>query len=193
MQTRITETKLYTHPDMSTMITKTPQLNEAAVHATKEISEEDVKLNRLIANSLKKQQHYHRPTPLTPTASVHAAMTSTAPTASVHAAMTSAAESFMSHYTPAPSANPTSDLVVDPITGYISPHPRDFRGCLGCGSDSHQYRDCNLNRTEPTHSTFTKNFLARYPERRKYQPTPTECTALVTVPAPLPLPPLPPR
>ena len=165
MQSRITETKLNTHPDMSTMTTKTAQLNElhrlheAAVHAAKEIADEDIKLNRLISDTLKKQHHYHRPNP-------------PAQTGSVHATMNSATETIMSHYTPAPSSTPTSDPVVDPVTGYISPHPRDFRGCLGCGSDSHQYRDCTLNRTEPTHSTFTKNFLARYPERRKYQPTP---------------------
>jgi hypothetical protein len=180
MQTRITEDKLYAHPDMSTLITKTAQLNElrklreAAVQASKEISDADAKLTRMIAEGLKKHQPHQRP--------AHPA-----PTAAVHAAMTSAAETVMTQYsTPAPTTHygpaPVTDPVVDPQTGYVSPHSRDFRGCLGCGDPTHQYRDCSKNRTEPTHTNFTKNFLARYPEKRKYAPRPEEITALVTIP-----------
>jgi hypothetical protein len=53
---------------------------------------------------------------------------------------------------------------------------------LGCGDTIHQYKDCPLNKTEPTHSSFTKNYLARYPEKRKYPPQPEEVTTLITVP-----------
>jgi hypothetical protein len=67
---------------------------------------------------------------------------------------------------------------VDPYTSYVSPHDRNFQGCLGCGSDAHQYKDCSFNKTKPTHSLFTKNYLARYPEKRKYPPRPKEVTAL---------------
>ncbi len=116
--------------------------------------------------------------------------------------MTSAAETVMTQYStlpPAPTRAPPTQYnpygpptptaadtspVIDPHTGYISPHARDFRGCLGCGSEAHQYRDCLLNQTEPTHSTFTKNFLARYPDKRKYPPRPEEVTALIAVPPP---------
>ena len=182
MRARITENNVYSHPDMSTMVTKTAQLNklrklrEAAVKASTDIADADIRLTRLIAEGLRKQQHYHRPN-------------SPSPTATVHAAMTSAAETVMNHYSPSTSTKPDTDTspVIDPATGYVSPHSRDFRGCLGCGSETHQYRDCSKNKTEPTHSTFTKKFLARYPEKCKYLPKPEECTALVAIP----LPPLP--
>ena len=204
MQSRITENRTYKPPDMSTLVTKTIQLNElrklreAAVQASKDISDHDAKLSRLISEGLKKHhQPYHRPTSPAPP-----------PTATVHAAMTSAAETVMTQYsTPAPlatfhplalppiptnhygpaaatTANPVSGPVVDPYTGYVSPHDRDFRGCLGCGDSAHQYKDCPSNKTEPTHSLFTKNYLARYPEKRKYPPRPEEVTALVAASLP---------
>jgi len=59
MQCRITANKLYTQPDMSTLVTKTSQLNElrklreAAVQAAKEIANHDTKLNKLIAENMK--------------------------------------------------------------------------------------------------------------------------------------------
>jgi hypothetical protein len=188
MQCRITDNKMYTLPDMSTLVTKTSQLHElrklrtAAVQAAKEIADQDAKLTRMIAErmgkSIQQQQH--------PATSRNTATIAT---------MTSAAESTMKQYMPQPPSNfpeppilpnpwdptrPTSTLVTDPATGYVSPHSREFTGCLGCGSTTHQYRDCPLHKTEPTHSTFTKNFLARYPERRKFPPRPEEITTLVT-------------
>lgn len=161
MQTCITEDKLYAHPDMSMLITKTAQLNElhklhkAAVQASREISDADTKLNRMIIKGLKKHQSYQ-------------CSTSPSPTAAIHATMTSAAKAVMTQYAPAPThLQPASDtnLVVDPTTGYVSPHSRNFRSCLGCGDPTHQYRDCAKNKTEPMHRNFTKNFLACYPER----------------------------
>jgi hypothetical protein len=111
--------------------------------------------------------------------------------------MTSAAETVMNqyssppppnHYGPATRASTFTDtkLVVDPHTGYTSPHDRNFRGCLGCGDPNHQYKHCDKNKTEPTHSTFTKNFLARYPDKRRYPPRPEEVTTLVAIPPPAP-------
>lgn len=209
MQSRITDNKLYEPPDMSTLVTKTIQLNElrklreAAVQAAKELSEHDTKLARMISESLRKHQPLHR-------------SASPGPTATVHAAMTSSAESVMAQYRdqppplatfPPPSLPPApgqhygpasvargdapSGPMVDPYTGYVSPYARDFRGCLGCGAEVHQYKDCPLNRSEPTHSTFTKNFLARYPDKRKYPPRPEEVTTLVTASFPAAPPPPP--
>jgi hypothetical protein len=190
---------------MSTLVTKTIQLNElrklrqAAVKASKEISDHDAKLAKMISESLRKQQPYHRPaSPGGPTATVHAAMTSTAEAVMTQYSTPPAPTTFSrpslqpfptSHYGPAttqPPSHPDSNPVVDPYTGYISPHSRDFRGCLGCGDSTHQYKDCKLNRTEPTHSLFTKNFLARYPDKRKYPPRPEEVTTLVAIPPPNP-------
>jgi hypothetical protein len=68
MQLRITENKMYKPPDMLTLVTKTIQLNElwklreAAVQASKDISDHDAKLSRLISEGLRKHQPYHRPT-----------------------------------------------------------------------------------------------------------------------------------
>lgn len=45
-----------------------------------------------------------------------------------------------------------------------------------------------MNKTEPMHSLFTKNYVACYPEKRKYPPWPEEVTTLVMV-----LPPTPPN
>jgi hypothetical protein len=128
----------YTHPVLSTLTTKTIQLNElrtlrtAAVKAARDNVLHDQRLRRMILETMPKQ---HSP-----------------PTASVHA-LTSAAESVMTQYSPSPlppvppqgldpfvplshaplRSDQDLQLVIDPYTGYISPHPRDFRGCLGCG------------------------------------------------------------
>jgi hypothetical protein len=188
MQSRIMENRMYKPPDMSTLVTKTIQLNElwklckAAVQASKGISNHNAKLSRLISGGLRKHQPYHCPA------------SPTLPTATVHAVMTSAAETIMTQYsTPPPLATfyppalpptptnhyglaaaivtkPVSGPVVDPYMGYVSPHDRNFRGCLGFGGDAHQYKDCPSNKTEPTHSLFTKNYLAHYPEKCKYPP-----------------------
>jgi hypothetical protein len=203
MQSRITENRMYKPPDMSTLVTKTIQLNElrklreAAVQASKDISDHDVKLARMIAEGLRKHQPYHhRPaSPAPPTATVHAAMTSAAETVMTQYSTPPPLATFQplalppaptNHYGPAAAttANPVSGPVVDPYTGYVSPHDRNFRGCLGCGDDAHQYKDCPSNKTEPTHSLFTKNYLARYPEKRKYPPRPEEVTALVAASLP---------
>jgi hypothetical protein len=83
-----------------------------------------------------------------------------------------------------PNDSPES-ISATALTGYASPYPRGFCGCLvGCGNTNHQYKDCAKNRTKPTHSTFTKHFLARYPEKRKYPLQPEEVTTLVTIPPP---------
>jgi hypothetical protein len=78
---------MYKPPDMSTLVTKTIQLNElwklqkVAVQASKDISNHDAKLSRLISEGLRKHQPYHHPaSPALPTATVHAAMTSAAKT-----------------------------------------------------------------------------------------------------------------
>jgi len=204
IQSRITENKLYNPPDMSTLVTKTIQLNElrklreAAVQASKDISDHDAKLSRMISESLRKHQPYHRPASPAPTATVHAAMTSAAETVMTQYSTPPPLATFhplalppapTNHYGPAAAttANPAvSGPVIDPYTGYVSPHDRDFRGCLGCGDSAHQYKDCPLNKTEPTHSLFTKNYLARYPEKRKYPPRPEEVTTLVTASPPFP-------
>jgi hypothetical protein len=175
MQSRITENKMYKPPDMSTLVTKTIQLNElrklreAAVQASKDISDHDAKLSRLISEGLRKhQQPYHRPaSPAPPTATVHAAMTSAAETVMTQYSTPPPLATFYplpvppaptNHYGPdaATTANPVSGPVVDPYKGYVSPHDRDFQGCLGCGGDAHQYKDCPSNKTEPTHSLFTQ-------------------------------------
>jgi hypothetical protein len=68
---------------MLTLVTKTAQLNdefhklcEAAVQASIDILDEDVKITRMITEGLKKQQSYQRPASSAPTTTIHAAMTS---------------------------------------------------------------------------------------------------------------------
>ena len=183
----------YKLPVLSTLTTKTIQMSELrtlrtfAVKAWQDTQLHDKRLTRMMTDIIRKQ--------------------SSPNTASVHA-LTSAAESVMSQYSSLPPPNPsppvlpadqtpfvplshaplTADqdpnVIIDPYTGYVSPHPRDFHGCLGCGDSIHQYKDCPMNKTEPTHTLFTLNFLARYPERRRYPPRSSEITALVTIPAP---------
>jgi transcription termination factor NusB len=86
MQSKITDNKTYAQPDMSTLVTKTIQLNElrklreATVQASKEIADHDTKLSRMISDSLKRHQPYQRPASPGPTAAVHAVMTSAAET-----------------------------------------------------------------------------------------------------------------
>jgi len=164
MQSRITENRMYKPADTSTLVTKTIQLNElwklhkAAVQASKDISDHDVKLSWLIAEGLRKQQPYHRPaSPALPTTTIYAAMTSAAETVMTQYSTPPPLATFhppalpptpTNHYGPAAAnvANTVSRPVVDPYTGYVSLHDRDFRGCLGCGSDAHQYKDCPSTR-----------------------------------------------
>jgi hypothetical protein len=170
------DTKLYTQPDMSTLITKTIQLNElrklceAAVQAAKEISDQDTKLAGMVYESLKKQQPYHCPTSPAPTATIHAAMTSAAKTVMTQYSTPPPLVTFYPPSLPPVSTNPygpatlTTSIadtspVIDLYTSYISPHARDFRGCLGCGDPNHQYKDCLKNRTEP-HSTHLHQKLS---------------------------------
>jgi hypothetical protein len=148
MQSRIMENRMYKPPDMSTLVTKTIQLNElwkfreAAVQASKDISDHNAKLSRLISEGLTKHQPYHHPaSPALPTATIHAPMTSAAKTAaktvmtqySTPPPLTTFHPPALppaptNHYGPAAAtvANPISGPVVDPFMGYVSPHDHDF-------------------------------------------------------------------
>ena len=164
LQHRLTDQKIYSFPDMSKLPTKTLQvqelrkLREAAVLGHKALNEDHARITKVVTDELRrKPPPMHRPASPAP------------PTAGVHAAMTSAAEGVMNHYRPA-GVPPSTEKVIDPITGYESPYPRGYSGCLGCGSTDHRYRQCPKNGTQPVHGDFYRNFFAHFPEKRRFPP-----------------------
>lgn len=163
-------------PDLSTIKTAKDQMEHlrevrklaSLAHAFN--SAQDARIRRAMKPFPNQQQALAHPvTAFVGTGHEHRQPVSEAPVPTVASAAGAAqafispAETTMTRYQ-SPS---TTDYPVDPTTQFVSKYPRSFPGCFGCGSDGHRFPACPRKSEPLVKSSFYKNYLAHFPDRRK--------------------------
>ena len=178
---------LYSPPDLSTLTSRSSQLD--ALRSLRIVAVRNFtslrNTERLIAKTVLRKLHGKGQT--TALAATFAATPSAAPPASTvteivpfeptatdssfaHTFM-SPAEQTMRRYQPTSSAG---EPIIDPITQFQSPYPLGFQGCMFCGSTDHVFKACPQHDAPGASAIFFKNLFAHKPHLRKLPPHPNE-------------------
>jgi hypothetical protein len=177
----------YTPPDLSTLVTRSSQLDALRCLRVAAVRQHTLLRNqeKLIAKTVnRKIKHIQPPTALAAPASVippRLSPSASSPALSVSfdaasnptRSFMSPAEETMRRYQPASSDAPT-DFPIDPATNFQSTYPRGFPGCMFCGDSNHVFRQCPDNSKDGASSIFYRNLFAHKPHLRKRPPLPQE-------------------
>jgi hypothetical protein len=169
---RLARDKSYFLPDPAMLPTKITQLSalrtlrRAASVAQRELHDETRITTRLIQTSLLRNPRTNildtvlQPPPPLP---LLAPLPPFPPTTPRPSALVSPAEETMRRYQP----NPGSVFSTDPATGYVSRHPNNFTGCLGCGNANHVFKQCPARNDPTTKQTFFRELFCIKPHLRR--------------------------
>jgi hypothetical protein len=176
---------LYSPPDLSTLTTRSSQLNALCSLRVAAIRNHTILRNheRLIAKTALRKLKHIPPTALAATISA----TSIPATASVSSipvdqpddvsALTrtfmSPAEKTIQRYQPASISGP-AEFPMDPLTNFQSSYPVGFQGCMFCGATKHAFRSCPQHGAPGASAVFFKNLFAHKPQLRKRDHLPSE-------------------
>jgi hypothetical protein len=172
LKQRLARNKEYTLPDPAVLLTKVSQLVAlrtlrcAASIAQRELSDENRVTYRMIQSSLQRNPRTNvtdvRPTPRPPGLLSPPEEPDELPELRPLGLLSPAEATIRRH---SPGGGQT--FSTDPKTGYISIHPTDFTGCLGCGNANHLFKGCPAQDDPATKKKFFMELFALKPTTRK--------------------------
>jgi hypothetical protein len=182
LQESIHTDPLYSSPDLSTLTSRSTQLDALRSLRVAAVRNHTILRNqeKLIAKTvLRKLKHGHT-TALAAPLSVAPAAPPPPPASPISdpapapiRTLMSPAEQTMNRYQPTPASSPAT-FPIDPVTNFQSPYAVGFHGCMFCGSTDHVFRSCPQHEAPGASSVFFKNLFAHKPHLRKKEPRPDE-------------------